>query len=257
MVETDLRLTKDGVVVLMHDPTVNRTTNGGNVKVSDLTFAQIETLDAGSWFGPQFVGEKVPSFDELLTYLSTLPHTAVIMDIKDHGIGKEIAAVVKKHKFEQRVTASCWTDADMLDISQFLNVTVKQLLGSYPTSRAGDDWIAQQRSRGYQSFSLQYSTIPPQFGLACQRNLIPLVLWTVDDTAVALSADQEGVTSIITNVPLVMKQALEGGALLPMQEIILVTLSVLSGILLLIVLILSFKLARSNRTHKPPYELHQ
>lgn len=178
------------------------------------------------------------------------------MDIKDHGIGKEIANVVHKYNFEQRVTASCWTDDDMRDISRFLNLTIKQLVGPYPTGIAADEWIASKRALGYQSFSLKYTTIPPDFGLTCQRNLIPLVLWTVDDPGLTIAADKQGITSIITNMPLVMKQALEGTSAVPVQEISIISLSVFSGVLLLVAIVLSCKLARLSRTRKPSYELH-
>jgi glycerophosphoryl diester phosphodiesterase len=62
MIEFDIQFTKDGALVLMHDSTVNRTTNNGLGKVSDLTLAQIKSLDAGSKFGAQFAGTRIPTF---------------------------------------------------------------------------------------------------------------------------------------------------------------------------------------------------
>ena len=64
-VETDVQLTADGVAVLMHDDTVDRTTDGSGA-VSDLTLEQLLALDAGSWFAPEFAGTRVPLFDEFL-----------------------------------------------------------------------------------------------------------------------------------------------------------------------------------------------
>jgi hypothetical protein len=62
-VEGDISWTSDNVAIIMHDTTVNRTTNGtGNV--ADLTLAQIETLDAGSWFSSIYKNEKVPTFEQ-------------------------------------------------------------------------------------------------------------------------------------------------------------------------------------------------
>jgi glycerophosphoryl diester phosphodiesterase len=66
MIEFDIQFTKDGALVLMHDSTVNRTTNNGLGKVSDLTLAQIKSLDAGSKFGAQFAGTRIPTFEEAL-----------------------------------------------------------------------------------------------------------------------------------------------------------------------------------------------
>jgi glycerophosphoryl diester phosphodiesterase len=71
-IEIDLQMTKDGVLVAMHDTTVNRTTNGTG-SVADLTLEQIKELDAGSWFNErnpdkakdEYVGLKVPTLEEI------------------------------------------------------------------------------------------------------------------------------------------------------------------------------------------------
>ena len=65
-IEIDVQMTKDGELVVIHDTTVDRTTNGTG-KVGDLTLAEIRQLDAGSWFGEAYAGEKVPTFEEVLT----------------------------------------------------------------------------------------------------------------------------------------------------------------------------------------------
>ncbi len=85
--EIDVRTTRDGVLVLMHDSTVDRTTNGSGA-LSEMTAEAVARLDAGSWFGPRFAGELVP------TLRSTLEHIrgriAPDLDLKD----AEPAAVV-------------------------------------------------------------------------------------------------------------------------------------------------------------------
>lgn len=65
MVEIDVQLTKDKQVVLMHDLTVDRTTNGKG-KVRDLQFDEIRKLDAGSWFSSEYAGEKIPTLEEVI-----------------------------------------------------------------------------------------------------------------------------------------------------------------------------------------------
>lgn len=63
-IEIDLRMTKDGELVSIHDNTVDRTTNGqGNV--GDFTLAELKKLDAGSWFSEEFAGETIPTLDEI------------------------------------------------------------------------------------------------------------------------------------------------------------------------------------------------
>src|SRR3984885_10955009 len=61
--ELDVRTTSDGKLVLMHDSTVDRTTNGTG-EVHNLTFDQIRALDAGAKFSQNFVGTKIPTLDE-------------------------------------------------------------------------------------------------------------------------------------------------------------------------------------------------
>ena len=76
-VEFDVQLTRDGVPVLMHDPTVDRTTNGLG-RVSQLTAAQLAELDAGSWFSPEFAGERVPTVFEAIDAFGPAPAHALI-----------------------------------------------------------------------------------------------------------------------------------------------------------------------------------
>jgi len=65
MVEIDVHTTSDGEIVVMHDPDVSRTTDGSGL-ISGMSLAQMRRLDAGSWFGPEFRGEAVPTLDEAL-----------------------------------------------------------------------------------------------------------------------------------------------------------------------------------------------
>lgn len=64
-VEIDVKLTRDGHPVIIHDHRVDRTTNGTGL-VAGMTLQEIRALDAGSWFDPAFAGEKVPTFEELI-----------------------------------------------------------------------------------------------------------------------------------------------------------------------------------------------
>ena len=67
-IEFDVQLTRDGHPVVMHDATVDRTTDGSG-QISDLTLAQIRELDAGSWKAPRFRGERVPTLEEALAVM--------------------------------------------------------------------------------------------------------------------------------------------------------------------------------------------
>ena len=67
-VEFDVKLSADGIAMLMHDDTLPRTTNGTGA-FKDKTTVELEKLDAGSWLRPQFAGEKIPRFSAVMHYL--------------------------------------------------------------------------------------------------------------------------------------------------------------------------------------------
>lgn len=66
-IETDLQLSRDARFVAIHDDTVERTTNGQG-KVHDQTLAELRRLDAGSWFGSEYAGERIPTLEEILEF---------------------------------------------------------------------------------------------------------------------------------------------------------------------------------------------
>ena len=86
--EIDLALTKDGELVLMHDDTVDRTTNGRGL-VRNMTYAEIAQLDAGGWFSKEFAGERVPKLKEALLFARDL---GIIyqLELKVYGRDDEI-----------------------------------------------------------------------------------------------------------------------------------------------------------------------
>jgi len=84
MIELDVHLSKDGEVVTIHDDTLERTTNGMG-KVAHYTLRELRELDAGSWFGTQFSGEKIPTLRDALEL--TRGHVFLNIELKrgDHG----------------------------------------------------------------------------------------------------------------------------------------------------------------------------
>lgn len=82
-IELDVHPTRDGELVVIHDPTLDRTTNGHGL-VSAHTLEQIQALDAGSWFDPAFVGQRVPIFRDVMHWAKG--RTRVIIEIKQGPI---------------------------------------------------------------------------------------------------------------------------------------------------------------------------
>jgi glycerophosphoryl diester phosphodiesterase len=98
--ELDIRRAKDGVLVIMHDADLKRTTSVQG-KVGDLTLSELRKLDAGFWFDPSFKGERVPTLDEVFKLLKERGHadTLVCLDIKeeDETMTGDIVTLAKKH----------------------------------------------------------------------------------------------------------------------------------------------------------------
>jgi len=96
--EIDVQLSQDGEVILLHDSTLGRTTNGHG-KVADKTFKELNQLDAGQWFSSQFKGEKIPSLQEVLKWLPRKDFTLII-EIKSSkgsdGIESKVASLIKQ-----------------------------------------------------------------------------------------------------------------------------------------------------------------
>ena len=97
--EIDVKLTLDGVLVLMHDPTLERTTNGKG-RTADLTWAELQQLDAGSWHSPRFAGERIPTFEEAAALFRSRD-TKVHIEIKptpgfDRETGRQSALATRE-----------------------------------------------------------------------------------------------------------------------------------------------------------------
>lgn len=92
-IETDVRLTADGVPVLMHDPDLDRTTSGAG-PIEQHTLEQVRALDAGSWFDPDFTGEPVPTLEEFVALLGPAP-TRAFVELKGEWRPEQIATVLQ------------------------------------------------------------------------------------------------------------------------------------------------------------------
>ncbi len=109
-VEVDVRLTRDSVPVNFHDHDLNRTTSGTGLLTS-LTLAQLKQLDAGSWFGPQFAGERVPTIAEVLE-VARQYNRKILFDIKGGFMAPELVAVIQQSgiPMEQIAFLTWWED---------------------------------------------------------------------------------------------------------------------------------------------------
>jgi glycerophosphoryl diester phosphodiesterase len=104
-VEFDIRFTKDGVPVLMHDDTVTRTTNCHGF-VDSFTYRELERCDAGSWFSGRFRGERVPSLNTAMGYIRSHSNSLrVFVHVKDaRGAQRIVNTISANHMDNDRTT---------------------------------------------------------------------------------------------------------------------------------------------------------
>jgi glycerophosphoryl diester phosphodiesterase len=87
LIEIDVRLTRDGTLVLMHDAGVDRTTDGKGA-ISQMTVEQVRKLDAGNWFDSKFAGTRVPTLDEVLAW--SRGRVGLLIELKNYPERKEV-----------------------------------------------------------------------------------------------------------------------------------------------------------------------
>lgn len=130
-IELDIQMSKDNKIIVMHDLTVDRTTNG-NGYVRDLTLLQLRKLDAGSWFGNEFKNNKIPTLEEVL--LKYNDQVLFIIDIKYPekypGIENQLIKILKKYNDDQDLS-------NRIMIQSLSIPMIKELHSSLPNLSTG------------------------------------------------------------------------------------------------------------------------
>jgi glycerophosphoryl diester phosphodiesterase len=122
LIEFDVKLTADKQVVVIHDQTVDRTTNGTG-KVNQLPLSELKKLDAGSWFDEKYHGESIPTLEEVFESIGNklfmnveLTNYASPFD----GLVDKVSVLVKKHRMENRVIFSSFFPTNLIRARQLV-----------------------------------------------------------------------------------------------------------------------------------------
>ncbi|MFI8594727.1 glycerophosphodiester phosphodiesterase [Microbacterium sp. NPDC078428] len=199
-VEVDIALTADGHAVLMHDATVDRTTDGRGA-VAESTLAQIRGLDAGSWFGPDFAATPVPTAEEFLAELASSSLRALV-ELKGEWDADSVAslvATIARHGLERRVAVASF-DARTLALVASQNTVISRLaiLRQLP-----DDVVGAARALGVRGVIaagrevLERPEVIDELHAAGMR----VVVYTFNDDGKWREALRAGVDGIVTDVP--------------------------------------------------------
>jgi glycerophosphoryl diester phosphodiesterase len=206
--EFDVATSRDGVAVLMHDGTVDRTTNGKG-KVADLTAAQLAKLDAGSWRGKAFVGEPVPTLLAVLKAMKGTDCQAVI-EIKADGIAAPIVEAVRS---ADMVGSSCvisFKDKALTDMCalepRLPRVLVVGGERKGPPAQSAAALANRAAACKASILDLHYATLSPALITDLRRRGFKVWCWTVNDLPVLDALARWGVDGITTDRPDVMVQ---------------------------------------------------
>lgn len=116
MIELDVQLCRDGHVVVMHDDTVDRTTDGHGV-VAALDLARLKALDAGGWYGPAFAGERVPTLAEVLEGIA-MPVNVELKPGGGDALAARVLDTVRHAAAMDRVVCSSFEDETLWRLRQ-------------------------------------------------------------------------------------------------------------------------------------------
>jgi glycerophosphoryl diester phosphodiesterase len=208
-IEIDVRMSKDGAVVVMHDETADRTTNGKG-KISELTLAEILSLDAGSWFGEEFRGTKVPLLEEVVAYLNG--RTKLLIEIKKNGnqsagIEEAVIGIIRKYSaeswcevqsFNDEVLKIMHTKAPEIGLQKL--IVFKYRLLPY----VFDGKITRFSIKKYnyvRSVNMHYRFFNKSFSRLIHGSGKKIFLWGCRDEAPCFPINMEGCDGIMTDFP--------------------------------------------------------
>ena len=203
-IEIDVQRSKDGKLVVIHDTTVDRTTDGSG-KVGNLTFNELRNLDAGSWKGKQFAGAQIPTFDEILDrYHGKI---GILIELKAPelypGIEENIAGKLKEQNLDkpqnEKIIVQSFNHNSMKKMNELLP---KVPIGVLTSSSADTTEQALQEFSIYADyFNPSYGIVTPDLVNQVHSLAMKIGSWTVRSQEAANFLLNVGVDAIITDYP--------------------------------------------------------
>lgn len=215
-VETDVHVTKDGHLVLCHNSTVNKTSNGKG-RISDLNLSDLRGFDFGSWFGSKFKNTRIPTFDEFLSSMKNTAVSVLDIELKPQRNGRldfveDVIEKVKEYGLESKLFISSF---DYKILERVKQVDSKIQTG-YLYPAMGE--VIKRRIVGPLSLAEKYDIdyILPHHGYASKKLIkkahdagIKVGVWTVNKIEKVERLLEWGVDQIITDVPDIIKNKIE------------------------------------------------
>lgn len=207
--EFDVRLTRDGHMVIIHDPSVDDTTDGSGI-VSEMSFAEIRELDAGAWYDGEFRGTRIPTLDEVL---ETLGKSMVInIEIKSEvyhpdGVEAQVAEAIRRHGIDDLAIVSSFNP---LVLRRFYKIAPHVPI-AYLHHPAEPHFLTDlMHGLPHNARNPHYSEINPNYMRWAKAHGYRVNTYTVNDPEIGLRMRDLGVSSVISDVPDMILSALRG-----------------------------------------------
>jgi glycerophosphoryl diester phosphodiesterase len=203
--EIDVQMTKDSELVVIHDSTVNRTTNGKG-KVKDFTLKEIQNLDAGSWFHRKFAGEQIPSLAEFFDEFAG--KTGILLELKKPSLYPLIVEKTAEELIKRKLT----TGDKQIIIQSFDRDSLKrfhELLPSIPIGillkNSGVSMISNKDLRSITSYvtyvNPKVTMVNKRLIKRIHRHGLKTIIWTVNKKNEVNRLKNLQVEGIITDFP--------------------------------------------------------
>ena len=197
-IETDLHLTRDAHFVALHDETVDRTTTGQG-PIQTLTLAEVRRLDAGSWFGSEFMGERVPTLVEILEFARK--HDVVFyLELKPNGFwGGEHALIGALREAGQiaRVVIISFEPGILEGLRRLEPTLMTGLLIDHQVGEA----FRKTNEIGARQIAIRGDLVTPNFLLEAHKRDLQVVCWTINNPAHMRMLASAGVDGIMSDYP--------------------------------------------------------
>ncbi len=211
-IELDTRLTVDGHVVVLHDASLERTTTGRGA-VAQRSLRELKELDAGSHFGAQFAGERIPTLEEVFESIGA--EALVNIEVANYAalfdrLPETVAELARSHGWEKRILISSYSPIALRKMRKLLpGVPLGVLVGP---NRPLRERILTPLLSPYDFVHAQQAYALVRRGPTTVNWDRPLVAWTVNEPAHMETLVSRTVAGIITDVPDVARAIVDRAA---------------------------------------------
>ncbi|MEU1863922.1 glycerophosphodiester phosphodiesterase [Streptomyces gardneri] len=199
-IENDVQPSSDGVPYILHDATVDRTTDGTG-PIRSLTSARIDELDAGSWFAPAYAGARVPTLAAQLADLRERGGN-LLLEIKGRHSHAEVARIVQDVR-EQSMTGRVFVQSFDIPTLKYTRELAPELPIGLLRSTLDTDPVRLAEDLGLAAYNVSDTALAGRPGIVDELHAagVAVNVWTVDKPARWKALDALGVDGIITNRP--------------------------------------------------------